>query len=85
MQTYNIHQAKTHLSELVALAERGEEVIIARANKPAVRLVPVSPQPQKRVAGLMEKAEGTDGADGWMSDDFDEYLLADFLISPTAK
>lgn len=36
----NIGEAKTRLSELVAASERGEEVIIARAGKPAVRLVP---------------------------------------------
>jgi prevent-host-death family protein len=37
----NIHAAKTHLSKLIEAAEKGEEVIIARGNKPAVRLVPV--------------------------------------------
>lgn len=41
----NIHEAKTHLSRLVAAAEAGEEVIIARAGKPAVRLVPVEEIP----------------------------------------
>jgi prevent-host-death family protein len=37
----NIHQAKTNLSRLILRAEAGEEVVIARAGKPAVRLVPV--------------------------------------------
>lgn len=37
----NIHDAKTRLSSLIARAEAGEEIIIARANKPVVRLVPV--------------------------------------------
>ncbi len=35
----NIHHAKTHLSKLIAAAESGEKVIIARGGKPAVRLV----------------------------------------------
>lgn len=35
----NIGEAKTHLSELVAASERGEEVVLARAGRPAVRLV----------------------------------------------
>lgn len=35
--------AKTRLSELVAAAERGEDVVIARSGEPAVRLVPVTP------------------------------------------
>jgi prevent-host-death family protein len=38
----NIHAAKTNLSKLIAQAEAGEEVIIARAGKPSVRLAPVS-------------------------------------------
>ncbi|AQR61032.1 antitoxin [Brevundimonas sp. LM2] len=41
MTTVTVHHAKTHLSKLIAAAERGEEVVIARGNKPAVRLVPV--------------------------------------------
>jgi prevent-host-death family protein len=36
----NIHEAKTRLSQLIQRAEAGEEVIIARAGKPAVRLEP---------------------------------------------
>ena len=75
MQTYNIHQAKTHLSELVALAESGEEVVIARANKPAVRLVPIAPQPKQRVAGLGA------GTVVLMTDDFDDYLPAELLLT----
>lgn len=39
-----MHRAKTELSQLIAAAERGEEVVIARAGKPAVRLVPIEPQ-----------------------------------------
>ena len=38
----NMHDAKSKLSELVAAAERGEDVVIARNGAPAVRLVPVS-------------------------------------------
>lgn len=50
--TVNVHEAKTNLSELLNKALRGEEVIIARSNVPVVRLVPVTPTPKKRVAGL---------------------------------
>ncbi|MDV7142999.1 type II toxin-antitoxin system prevent-host-death family antitoxin [Tropicimonas sp. TH_r6] len=35
----NIAEAKAKLSELVAAAERGEEVLIARGGKPVVRLL----------------------------------------------
>jgi prevent-host-death family protein len=37
----NVHEAKSSLSKLIVRAEAGEEVIIARAGRPAVRLVPV--------------------------------------------
>jgi len=39
----NIHAAKTHLSKLIERAEAGEEVIIARAGSPRVRLTPIDP------------------------------------------
>ena len=37
-----IHEAKTQLSRLIAAAERGEEVIIARRDKPVARLSPMA-------------------------------------------
>jgi len=40
-KTVNIHHAKTHLSSLIAEAEAGHNVVIARAGQPAVKLVPV--------------------------------------------
>ncbi|MBO9577140.1 MAG: type II toxin-antitoxin system prevent-host-death family antitoxin [Microbacteriaceae bacterium] len=52
----NIQDAKTQLSKLIAAAERGEEVVIARAGKPAVRLVPIEPPRQRKfgtLAGLV--------------------------------
>ena len=36
----NIHAAKTHLSQLVARAEKGKRITIARAGKPVAQLVP---------------------------------------------
>jgi len=38
----NMHEAKTQLSELVAAAERGEEVVIARNGTPAARLIAIT-------------------------------------------
>lgn len=51
----NIHQAKTNLSKLIEQAEAGEDVVIARNGKPAVRLTPVRPP------GKMSKAEILEG------------------------
>ena len=39
MATYTVHAAKTHLLKLIDRAARGEEIIIARGNKPVARLV----------------------------------------------
>ncbi len=46
----NIAEAKAKLSELVARAEAGEEVIIARHGKPAVTLT-VTPKPEPASTG----------------------------------
>ena len=40
-QLVNIYDAKTQLSRLVDRAAAGEEILIGRAGKPLVRLVPV--------------------------------------------
>ena len=39
---FNLHAAKTHLSRLVDEAVHGEEIVIAKAGTPVVRLVPVA-------------------------------------------
>ncbi len=41
MATYNIYEAKTSFSKLVEQATHGEEVVIARAGVPVVRMVPM--------------------------------------------
>lgn len=46
MESIGLFEAKTHLSELIARAERGEEVIITRHNKPVAKLVRVTPVDQ---------------------------------------
>jgi prevent-host-death family protein len=51
MEIANIHQAKSQLSKLVEQALKGEEVIIARAGKPVVRLVPVRGSDTPRKGG----------------------------------
>ncbi|MGI9025104.1 MAG: type II toxin-antitoxin system Phd/YefM family antitoxin [Burkholderiaceae bacterium] len=52
MTIVNVHEAKTTLSDLIARAEAGEEIVIARANKPTVRLVPIETRRDRRVLGL---------------------------------
>lgn len=69
MAIVNMHEAKSQLSKLVARAEAGEDVVIARDGKPAVRLTPVQPGNSwaRRVAGTLE-------GQIWMSDDFDDPM-----------
>ena len=49
----NIYDAKTRLSQLVERAEAGEEIIIARAGRPAARLVPFRAEGVTRKSGRM--------------------------------
>ncbi|MEC5290250.1 type II toxin-antitoxin system prevent-host-death family antitoxin [Aurantimonas sp. C2-6-R+9] len=55
MATFTVHQAKTELSKLMARAEAGEEIVIARRDKPAVKLVPVGEMRKKeRIPGALK-------------------------------
>ncbi|PZS09263.1 MAG: hypothetical protein DLM64_10825 [Solirubrobacterales bacterium] len=66
MAQVGMHEAKTTLSQLVARAEAGEEIIIARNGKPAVRLSPVA-------AGTsLAGARGAWRGRVQIADDFDE-------------
>jgi len=47
----NIHEAKTHLSKLLARVALGEEVIIAKAGKPIAKIVPLNKHPKTRILG----------------------------------
>ena len=62
-----MHEAKTRLSELVAAAESGEEVVIARGGSPTVRLVPlVAEHAPVQLGGLAGEIE--------IGEDFDDPL-----------
>lgn len=66
MQIVNIHEAKTHLSRLLEMVERGEEVVIARAGQPVATLAAYRPACRKIAPpGSMQ------GRDWQMADDFD--------------
>ncbi|PXX23118.1 MULTISPECIES: type II toxin-antitoxin system Phd/YefM family antitoxin [Burkholderia] len=74
MRTVNIHDAKTNFSRLVDAAAAGEEIVIAKAGKPAARLVPIEPaKPQRRFGGLKGKMQ--------IADDFDAPLPDEMLAS----
>lgn len=52
MQVFNIHDAKTNLSKLIAIIATGEEVIIARAGKPVAKLSSYKEKLKPRKLGL---------------------------------
>ena len=66
MKVTNIHEAKTHFSKLVERAAAGEEIVIGKAGKPVVRLVPYAspPVPKRKPGGWKGKV--------WISPDFDK-------------
>jgi len=41
MATYNIYEAKTNFSRLIEEAVQGEQVVIAKAGQPLIRMVPI--------------------------------------------
>ena len=72
MKVVNIHEAKTHLSRLLADVAAGEEIVIARAGKPIARIVPMVVQRPQRLLGI-DKGRVVIG------DDFDAPLPDEML------
>lgn len=68
-----VHEAKTHLSQLLVRVARGEEVLIARRGQVVARLVPAA-APQRRAFGL-------DVGRMHVSADFDASLPDDVLAA----
>ena len=72
---FNIHEAKTHLSRLIARVEQGEEIIIARAGVPVARLATLRTIPGRREPGRFRgRIEIADDFDAALPDD----IVTDF-------
>jgi prevent-host-death family protein len=67
MKLVNIQAAKTHLSRLVEEAAAGEEIVIAKAGRPYVKLIPCTPLATPRTLGgwegVLQMDAGFDGVD----------------------
>ncbi|GHU37967.1 antitoxin [Betaproteobacteria bacterium] len=77
MQTYNIHEAKTHLSKLVEHAALGESFIIAKAGKPMVKVMALdTPEPaqKKRIGFLKGQVKVPDDFDTMCADEILELF-----------
>jgi prevent-host-death family protein len=70
-KTVDVHEAKTHLAELLSLVTSGTEIILTEGSTPLARIVPIRGTTTPRVAGLHPGAI-------WSSDDFDEPLPGEF-------
>ena len=51
-KTVNIHDAKTHLSQLILEASQGNPFVIAKAGKPMVRVVAIDQEAKPRLGML---------------------------------
>lgn len=70
----SISEAQSQLQGLLALARKGDEVIIEENGEPSVRLIPIQKnEPKKRILGLRE-------GQVWTSEDFDEELPESFWL-----
>ncbi|MCH9696901.1 MAG: type II toxin-antitoxin system Phd/YefM family antitoxin [Gammaproteobacteria bacterium] len=72
MKMINIHEAKTHLSKIAESVAAGDEVIIAKAGKPMMKLTAYQQPPVKRRFGLLKGQIE-------ISDDFDTALPDEVL------
>jgi prevent-host-death family protein len=77
MAQFSVHDAKTNLSRLIADALAGGDVVIARGNVPAVRLVPINPRGRRQFGALkgkiaidarLDEPLPADELDGWALD-----------------
>jgi prevent-host-death family protein len=75
MDTVNIHQAKTHLSQLLQRVELGEEIVIANRGVPVAKLVPIPHQIDRR------SSMGKDIGLFQVPTDFNASLPADLLAA----
>jgi prevent-host-death family protein len=78
--TVNIHEAKTHLSRLLAEVEAGGEVVIAKSGRPVAKLVALSPAPARQSGTWAGRLDVSDEA---LFDPLPEADLAAMETQPT--
>ncbi|MDX2145546.1 MAG: type II toxin-antitoxin system Phd/YefM family antitoxin [Rhodospirillaceae bacterium] len=72
MAIVNVHEAKTHLSRLLARVAGGEEIVIGKSGKPIAKIVPFTPKVQPLKPGI---AKGKI----WIADNFDDPLPEEIM------
>jgi prevent-host-death family protein len=76
VETVNIAEAKAKLSQLIDLAERGEEVVIARHGRPVAKIVRLG---ERRMEPYPDRGFGIDRGRFEVPDDFDDPLPAEIM------
>ena len=69
-KTVDVHEAQTHLVELLSLVTAGTEIILTEGSIPLARIVPL--------VGAAPRVAGLHPGDIWTSEDFDEPLSEEF-------
>ena len=72
MTQVTIHEAKTHLSRLIEQVLQGEEVVIAKRDKPVVRLVQELPAERGEGLGALRGLVVHESPDCWEPDEWAE-------------
>jgi prevent-host-death family protein len=72
--TYNMHEAKTHLSRLAERASQGEEIVIARNGRPVARLVAMPERRPIRQGWAKGEIEIHDNFDDPLPEDIQKYF-----------
>jgi len=86
MKSVNIHEAKTHLSRLVERVEAGEEIIIAKAGRPAARLVPIEgARKPVKIGGLKSRAPVPDDFNTMFEKDIEALFAGGSAHGPSRK
>ncbi len=75
----NIHTAKTTLSKLVAEAEQGETIFIARAGKTVAKLTASRGPKRTKVQPKIDRKPGFMKGKIWIGPDFDDPLPEDMM------
>jgi prevent-host-death family protein len=86
MKTFNIHEAKTHLSRLVERVQAGEEIVIAKAGRPAARLVPIEDvRKPVKIGGLKPGAPVPDDFNTMFEKEIEALFAGTTAVAPRRR
>lgn len=85
MKSINVQQAKTHLSRLLEEAVAGEDIVIAKAGRPYVRLVSCRPEATPRKLGGWEGKLRVAADFDEIPDEILQLFEGESAVSPTRR